>query len=295
LGDKAAARWLGGFVRDQLAAFSTDAPWHRVTSIDGTPTPIPSLDAVLNRLASEGVPLVDERVDIAACVFDAFTGSQPLAELSRQQDVVASRVRIEPLPEITRVGGLDISYAPARNEAVAALTMVRLTDEGPIVEETRIARHSPGLPYITGYLSFRELPVYEELLAEVWDTTERPEVLVVDGSGVIHPRGAGIATHLGVCLDFPTIGVTKKHLAGEVDFRTLDTGEARPVIVSGQTAGYAIRVGDSKRPLFVSPGHRANALSSLDLVRRLFAGHRLPEPIYWADRLSRQAAQSPAE
>jgi len=97
---------------------------------------------------------------------------------------------------------------------------------------------------------------------------------------------------LGVELDWPTIGVTKKRLFGRVDISALSPGASRPVIHDGETLGVALlgKTGTA-RPLYVSPGHRVNVDSAADVVARLLAGRRLPVPIYWADRLSRAAAR----
>jgi len=116
------------------------------------------------------------------------------------------------------------------------------------------------------------------------------EVLLVDGSGILHPRHAGLASHFGVAAGVPTIGVTKKLLWGQVELAGLEPRRPRPVLDGKRLIGAAIRPTDgSRRPIFVSPGHRVSVAYARDVVARLLLGRRLPEPLYWADRLSRAA------
>jgi deoxyribonuclease V len=137
-------------------------------------------------------------------------------------------------------------------------------------------------------LSFRELPLLLEMLDGVRTAGRLTEVVLVDGSGILHHRHAGIASYLGVAAGLPTIGVTKKLLCGQVDWEDLQAGEARGVVYQGQRIGVALRpTAGSRRPIFVSPGHRVDLDFAEGLVRRLLRGRRLPEPLYWADRLGR--------
>ena len=112
---------------------------------------------------------------------------------------------------------------------------------------------------------------------------------LVDGSGILHQRHAGIATHLGVIASLPTIGVTKKLPCGQAELEGMQPGESRPVVYEDRLTGVALRSGPrSRRPIFISPGHLLDVAFAERLVRRLLAGRRLPEPLYWADRLSRE-------
>jgi deoxyribonuclease V len=107
---------------------------------------------------------------------------------------------------------------------------------------------------------------------------------------MLHPRHAGIATHLGVTVSVATVGVTKKLLCGRAEIAELEPGQSCPVIHEERVAGVALRgTSGSRRPLYVSPGHRVDVAFAEGLVRQLLTGRRLPEPIYWADRLSREA------
>jgi deoxyribonuclease V len=133
-------------------------------------------------------------------------------------------------------------------------------------------------PNISTYLSFREIPILLDLLDAVRAAGRIAEVLLVDGTGILHHRHAGIASHLGVVASLLTIGITKKLLCGQVDVKEMTPSESRPVVYEDQLTGVALR------PIFISPGHRVDVAFCEQLVRRLLTGRRLPEPIYWADR-----------
>jgi deoxyribonuclease V len=185
--------------------------------------------------------------------------------------------------------GVDVSYA-GPEEGVAAYALVDVAT-AKLVWSTTVRRRV-GFPYITTYLSFRELPLLVDVLNAARQAGRMAEVVLVDGSGMLHPRRAGVACHLGVIEDLPTIGVTKKLLAGRVELSDMNPREPRPVLLNGRPAGIAIRsTAGSRRPIFVSPGHRTSLPLAETLVLRLLTGHRLPEPLYWADRLSRLAKQ----
>jgi deoxyribonuclease V len=144
-------------------------------------------------------------------------------------------------------------------------------------------------PYITSFLSFRELPLLLALIDEVRREGKLAEVVLVDGSGILHPRRSGIAAHFGVAAGLPTVGVTKKLLCGQVDLKDLEPGESRPVVQDEELLGLAIRAtAGSRRALFISPGHKTDLTFCEKLVRQLLRGRRLPEPLYWADRLTRR-------
>ena len=118
-------------------------------------------------------------------------------------------------------------------------------------------------------------------------------MVLVDGAGMLHPRRAGIACHLGVVTGVPTIGVTKKLLCGQVDIDGMRPLESRPVVLEDQLVGAAIRpTSGSRRPLFVSPGNGLDLASAEQMVRAVLSGRRLPLPLYWADHLSRRHAKN---
>jgi deoxyribonuclease V len=209
-----------------------------------------------------------------------------LEQLRQVQESIQRQILIRPRSRIPKfVGGVDVAY-PSVGEGVAAYTLVE-TATGRLVWSTTIRRRVV-FPYITTYLSFREIPILLDLLDEVRAGGRMAKVLLVDGSGILHHRRAGIASHLGVVASIPTIGVTKKLLCGSVNIEGMSPGESRPVIHEEGPIGIALRpTAGSRRPIFVSPGHRVDLPFAEQLVRKLLVGRRLPEPLYWADRLGK--------
>ncbi|HUG89339.1 MAG TPA: endonuclease V, partial [Planctomycetaceae bacterium] len=140
-------------------------------------------------------------------------------------------------------------------------------------------------------LTFRELPVLLDVMARVAAQGRLAPLVLVDGTGILHPRRAGIAANFGVVTGIPTIGVSKKLLCGQFELEGLTPESPRPVTYKGEMLGTAVKATERSRPVFVSPGNRITVEDAARIARLLFHGHRLPEPIYWADRLSREAAR----
>jgi len=289
LGDRAAARWVGH------AALHHDhgcgCACHRLVRADGTIGQYvggPSAKAYL--LRSEGIPLHGGRADLKPHRWATFRSERPLAQLRAIQTAVAARLRAErPDRRPTSVGGVDTSYV-GEEMGVVAYTLFARCGSRPVWSTT--VRRPVRFPYIASFLSFRELPLLLALLERVREARRLPDVLLVDGSGILHPRRAGLASHLGVAADLPTIGVTKSHLIGTVIRRPKRGCPSSPVTVDGEVLGAAmLGGGTSRKPIYVSPGHGVDVATAVETVAASLAGHRLPEPLYWADRISRDAAR----
>jgi len=290
LGNRIAARWVGHFAMHH--DHDARCPCHRVVLAGGQLGQYIAggADAKQARLAAEGVEVRDGWVDLSRYGFDRFVSDRPLEKLKRVQERLAGKVSLRRRRRLPgAVGGVDVSYTQP-DEGVAAYALVE-TETARLVWSTTVRRRVL-FPYITTYLSFRELPILLDLIAEVRGAGRMSEVLLVDGSGALHQRHVGIASHLGVVASVPTIGVTKKLLCGRVDLNGLAAEESRPVVHDDRLIGVALRPrAGSRRPIFVSPGHRVDVAFSEGVVRRLLVGRRLPEPLYWADRISRAAAR----
>jgi len=135
-------------------------------------------------------------------------------------------------------------------------------------------------PYIPTFLSFREGPAitsaYEKL-------QHIPDILMVDGCGINHPRGAGLATHIGVALDVPTIGVAKHILCGKGD-EPVEVGDVSPLMFGGRQVGWLIKSCRRCRPIVVAPGHRVSMDGALAITKQMLRGHKLPEPCLLAHK-----------
>lgn len=198
--------------------------------------------------------------------------------------------RSEEIGDIPLIAGVDQAFLDDR--AISGIVLLR----GPEVVERVHAITDVEIPYIPGLLSFRE---GGSILAAFERLSRRPDVVLFDGSGRIHFREAGLATHLGVALDLPSVGVAKQLLCGRPRESLDDLSEGARVAIeaddrmtapTGTLVGYAVqtRQFDSPNryvnPLYVSPGHRVSAETAADVVERCCAGYKLPEPIRLADR-----------
>jgi deoxyribonuclease V len=287
LGNSVAARWVGHFALHH--AHEATCCCHRIVRAGGAlgGYVTGSIAEKVTRLGEEGVEVDEEHVDWNRFGFDAFRSDRPLETLRKVQESVRSQVVLRAWRRMPKwVAGVDVAY-PKPGQATAAYALIE-TETAELAWSMTV-RRPVHFPYITSYLSFREIPILHELLEEVRKADRLAEVLLVDGTGILHPRRAGIAAHLGVLESIPTIGVIKKLLCGKVDLHNMSRGEARPVLLEDEPVGVALcSTAGSQKPIFVSPGHRVNLAFAERLVRRLWAGRRLPEPIYWADRLSKQ-------
>ena len=184
------------------------------------------------------------------------------------------------------VAGLDVGL-PARGQrrtlARAAVVVLSFPALEPLEE---VVVDSPlRFPYVPGLLSFREIP---PLLAALERLRTDVDLLMCDGQGIAHPRRFGLASHLGVLLDRPSIGVAKSRLTGEAREPGLRRGARSPLILEGDIVGSVLRTRDGVKPLYVSPGHRVSVDTAVELVLACHAGVRLPQPTRLADRLTRR-------
>ena len=287
LGNRIAARWVGHYALHHDHANA--CPCHRIVRAGGELGGYAGgpIGAKIRRLAAEGVVVRHGAIDLKRFGGCQFVSDRPLEQLRKVQQSIQGRICLRPrrrMPSL--VGGVDVAY-PRPDVGVAAYAAVE-TATGRLVWSTTV-RHPVAFPYISTYLSFREIPILLDLLDEVRTAGRMTQVLLVDGSGILHQRRAGIASLLGVVASTPTIGVTKKLLCGRVDLDGMAPGESRPVVYEDCLIGAALRpTAGSRRPIFISPGHRVDLAFSERLVRQLLTGRRLPEPIYWADRLGRK-------
>jgi deoxyribonuclease V len=207
-------------------------------------------------------------------------------------DLAARVVSEDRFGEIRAIGGADASatrFDPTRavHAAIVALELPALAPLGEASATTR-----GGLPYIPGLLGFREVPA----LVAAWQRLHpKPDLLMVDGHGLAHPKGLGIASLLGLVLDVPTIGVAKSLLVGEVSGEVAD---AAPITWKGTILGTALRSRRGALPIYVSVGHRVSLASAEAFVRRCLHGRRLPVPTLAAhhaaaaERLRDRASQA---
>ncbi len=179
------------------------------------------------------------------------------------------------------IAGVDIAVGKAGGMAQAAVIVLSYPELRLV--ETAVAQGELDFPYIPGLLSFRESPL---ILAACHKLSVTPDLILVDGQGVAHPRRFGLASHLGLFLDRPTIGCAKSLLCGSHEVPGVEPGSYTEVIDKGETIGVALRTKLGVKPVYVSIGHKIDLQSAIHWVMRCCRGYRLPE----ATRLAHQAA-----
>ncbi len=213
------------------------------------------------------------------------------ARAIRLQEELRTRVRLVPPPSRPRiVAGADCAFTPDGKTVVAVVVALELPS---LREAARAEGRAPvRFPYVPGLLSFREAPA---LLQAFRRLPLVPDVVLFDGQGLAHPRRMGLATHLGLWLELPTVGVAKSRLTGRAPDPGPLRGSYRTLRDAGEPLGRVLRTRDGVRPLYVSPGHLCDIPGAARLVLRTGRGFRLPEPTRLADReVGRLARRPPA-
>ena len=171
------------------------------------------------------------------------------------------------------IAGADISARRARGKATGAVVVLRYP--GLRLVETRVVTSELDFPYIPGLLSFRESPLILSICEKLSVT---PDILLVDGQGIAHPRRFGLASHLGLLLNLPTIGCAKSLLCGIHETPGAEPGSYAEVTDEGETIGVALRTKIGVKPVYVSIGHRVDLKTAIHWVMNCCRGYRLPEP-----------------
>lgn len=196
----------------------------------------------------------------------------------------ALRARVETtdrLPQIRHVAGVDVGFEDGGRVTRAAVAVLAYPELKPV--DRAVARLPTRFPYVPGLLSFRELPA---VLAAIEALTVRPDVYLCDGQGWAHPRRFGIACHLGVLLDAPSIGVAKTRLIGSHAEPPPEKGGWTPLKDGEEVIGAVLRTRTGVKPLYVSVGHRVSLATAIRLVLACTRGYRLPETTRQAHRLA---------
>jgi deoxyribonuclease V len=276
LGDRAAARAVGEMLANNTMPIKV--PCHRVVYSDGRTGWYGGRGRGAERkvelLRAEGVEVSNGRViDLDRRRFSDFRIPAVLTTLREEQNKIRAMVSDHDRFDLPiTLGGLDVAYEGDR--AFAALAVYSWPD-GSLISE-RVIEGVVDFPYIPTYLSYREIPILRPLI------TDKGLIYLIDGHGTLHPRGAGIASHLGVCLEVPTVGAAKTVLTGAVT----GEGELAPVFVDGKVKGY--RLGTGRKATYVSVGHRVSLGTAVDICQRLL-DKGIPRPLRRAHALAAEA------
>jgi deoxyribonuclease V len=206
----------------------------------------------------------------------------PKAAIALQRELAGSvRTNVDDFGSVRRVAGVDVGFEEQGAITRAALAVLSFPDLQPL--ESIVSRRPTSFPYVPGLLSFRELPAVLEAFGRV---SEMPDLVLCDGHGVAHPRRLGIAAHLGLWLDLPTIGVAKSRLIGTHGEVPQEKGGWCPLLDRGECIGAVLRTRAGVSPVFVSAGHRITLASAIGFVLRCVSRYRLPETTRAAHRLA---------
>lgn len=201
-----------------------------------------------------------------------------------QSELAVEVERQDRLGNIRHIAGVDIGFEAAGTVTRAALVILSYPDLTLV--ERIVVREPTRFPYVPGLLSFREVPALLRAIDQVHTT---PDLILCDGQGLAHPRRFGLACHLGVLLDCPSIGVAKTRLIGRYQEPAQIRGAWAPLTDRGETIGAVLRTRAGTHPLYVSVGHRISLASACDWVLACSPRYRLPE----TTRLAHQAASVP--
>jgi deoxyribonuclease V len=198
---------------------------------------------------------------------------------SLREKVIKQDQLVEP---IKYIAGVDVAYNDASDKMIGAIVILdSITFK--VIEE---ASHEMSItfPYVPGLFSFREIPPLIEAFKKL---TIKPNLIVCDAQGIAHPKGIGMATHLGLELDIPTIGCAKKRLVGDYNKNLLGLkrGDTQDLIYNDLLVGKVLRTQDNINPMYVSIGHKISLETAIHWILKLAPDYRLPETTRQADHL----------
>ncbi|MBN2544003.1 endonuclease V [bacterium] len=202
-------------------------------------------------------------------------------EAMRLQSELSARIKLTRMKKIPKiVAGADIAYSKRLNLSFGVVALF----EFPALEQINVysAYQKTNMPYIPGLLSFREAPVLLSIFEQV---EENIDLIMIDGQGIAHPRGLGLASHIGIFLETPTIGCAKSRLVGEHKDIDLIRGNKEPVNYKDKLCAYVVCTRDNVKPLYISPGHLIDFQGACEYVLKCSDGFRLPKPTRIADQL----------
>lgn len=227
-------------------------------------------------------------MDWKSVIESAPVWSGDVAKARALQSELATRVSlVDDYPPLRVVAGVDVGFED--NGAITRAAAVLLDASTLLPMAQVVARLPTRMPYIPGLLSFRELPAVLQALSEL---PRVPDMVFVDGQGIAHPRGLGIAAHLGVITGLPAIGVAKTILVGSHGAVGERRGDRAELVYQGRVIGTVLRSKDRVKLLIVSPGYRVSVARAAELVLAGCTRYRLPEATRWADRVASRRGES---
>jgi deoxyribonuclease V len=209
-------------------------------------------------------------MNVSPAVYDTLT----VPEATLVQKELRQQINLQPLiqPPLT-IAGADISLNRFSEVIYAGIVVLRYSDLKPIAFS--LVKSITRFPYVPGFLAFREVPALVQALEQM---PVKPDVIMLDGHGIAHPRRMGIAAHLGTLTQAATMGCAKKKLFGKYEEPGPAKGDFSPLLDKTETIGYALRSKNKVLPVFISPGHKMSLKDSLEIALHCCGNYRLPEP-----------------
>lgn len=236
----------------------------------------------IRRLKQDNIKIKNNQiVNLKKFLFNDFKTNFPLKKLRKKQIKLKNKVKTKNhFGEINKIAGFDVSYPKNifKKAIVAAVVMDYKTKN---IVDKKILSTKSFFPYIPTYLSFREKPLIKKIIKKI---EVKPDISMIDGNGILHPYNFGLASHIGVELGIPTIGVAKNLLCGKL--------RNKKVYIEGEIKGQAyFNSKKIKNPIFVSPGHKIDLSSSIKIVKKL-SQYKIPEPVRQAHILAKTTLKS---
>ena len=225
----------------------------------------------MEMLAAEGVYEDNGKIaDFENILFTNFKTDYPLKKARKEQLALAKKISLKDSKNLPNyVLGLDASYNGIRSYGAGVLFDMKKNE--PV--KTYHAEMKINFPYVPSYLGFREIPIYKKIISQV----DEPAILMIDGNGILHPYGFGIASHLGIEMGIPSIGIAKSKLCGELSAEPQMVGKSQPIMLDKKEIGHALKTSARAKPIYVSPGHKISMASALKITIKT-ARLKLPEP-----------------
>jgi len=279
LGNKVASRAVGRMMNqnpnaDTMPCYKIVHSDGRLGGFGGHP------EDKIKRLGKVGIQVKDGKlVDFESVFFNDFTTEYPLKKL-RQEQIKESKdlILTDDFEKIETIAGIDVAYPESEWEDACAVAVVIDYATGERVEEKTILAPT-RFPFISTYFSYREFPLVERVFKVL---TTKPSILLLDGNGILHPYTTGFASHAGLRLDIPTIGVAKTLLYGKQKNHT--------IFIDNEPRGCALIPKSATTPIYVSPGHRISLETSVSLVQQLCLTKN-PVPLRYAHQLAQERLQ----
>lgn len=213
---------------------------------------------------------------------ESFSWPDNIEDARALQIALKDKIMLTPLKgKLKFIAGVDAAFL---KDKIIAVACVYKYPDMTLIDEA-FAFKEISFPYIPGFLSFREGSAFIETLNNL---KIKPDVVIFDGQGIAHPVGLGIASHIGLLIDIPSIGCGKSKLVGEYTEPGPKKGDWSPLRYRGRVVGAVLRTKENVRPIFVSPGHKIDLKGSIEIVLGCIGRYRIPEPLRRADSLSKK-------